>query len=355
MAPHVGTMWEPVIGILQQPGDTAAIYARALEGRPTYFNWYGQRVDTITDAVERQRLRDFTLKLGYRFTVAGVDCLPRLTVGSHRRGLLRANVHWRNDGGAWCHDQVLMRLAVLDAAGKVLAEQAQWPLHPVDGWAPGKVIDEAIEMAVPENAAGPVTLAVGLCTRDGRDISLALADRRPDKLCPVATCDIVRADFEPQTVWQQTNDTQQWTVESGMTLTLMPSGGPEGGPCLHLSGDDPATTWSYAAIPVLKAEPGGAYTFTGWIKVDGVTRGPVPFLKMDFNDASGSQVSYNATGRSENLAHGETGYPWAKFELRATAPARAAALYIAVEKGLNGPAGATVRLSGLQIRLVEMP
>lgn len=248
-----------------------------------------------------------------------------------------------------------MRLALLDAGGKVVAEEAQWPLHPVDGWAPGKVIEEPIEIAVPEDATGPVALAVGLRTRGGRDISLALADCRPDKLCPVATCDTVRADFEPQTVWQQSNAPQQWNVESGMALTVMPNGGPDGSPCLHLSGDDPAKTWSYAAIPVLKAEPGGTYVFSGWIKVDTVTRGPVPFLKMDFNDASGSQVSYNATGHSENLAHGETGYPWVKFELKATAPASAGALYIAVEKGLDGPAGATVRLSGLQIRLVEMP
>jgi hypothetical protein len=355
MAPRVGTMWEPVTGILQQPGDTAAIYARALEGKPSFFNWYGQRVDTIANATQRQRLTDFARTLGYRFTVASIACLPNVIVGSNRRGLLRADIHWRNDGVAWCHDQVLMRLALTDAGGKVLLDQTQWPLHPVDGWAPGKLVDEPVELTVPKDAVGRVTLAVGLRTREGRDISLALADRRPDKLCPIATFDTVRSDFEQETVWQQKDDPHRWNVEHGMTMVAMPKGGPDGGPCLRLSGDDPAKTWSYASISVLKAEPGGTYLFSGWIKVDAVTSGPVPFMKMDFNDASGSQVSYNRTGVSGDLKPGPDGYPWVRFDLKATAPANASALYIAVEKGLDGPAGATVRLSGLRITLVEMP
>jgi hypothetical protein len=355
MAPRVGTMYEPVGGILQQPGDTAAIYARALEGKISFFNWYGQRADTIADPTERQRLTDFARKLGYRFTVASVDCVPQVTIGKNRRALLRAVIHWRNDGVAWCHDQLLMRLALIDSAGKVVAERTQWPLHPVDGWDPGKVVDEPVELTVPAEAGSPASLAVGLRTRAGRDIAVALADRRPDGLCPVARFSTARADFEPKTVWQQSNDPEQWRVEKGVTMTLTPNGGPQGGPCLRLSGDDAAVSWSYASVPVVGAVPGGAYVFSGWIKVDSVTRGPVPYLKMDFNNAAGSQVSYNPTGHSENLKRGPDGYPWVKFELKAIAPAAASTVYVAVEKGLNGPAGATVRLAGLQVRHTEMP
>lgn len=355
MSPRVGTMYEPVKGILQNPGDSAEIYTRALQGAPSYFNWYGTRVDTIKDEVERDRLRHLARKLGYRFTVAAVEHDPQVRVGKNRRSLLRAQVTWRNEGAAYCHEDVKLRVALLDATGRVVQERRLWPLHPVNTWAPGADVLEPVELRLTGDVEGSMVLALGLVTRQGVNLNLALKDRRSDRLCPVASFVVRREDFEPQTVWQQRDEPGRWHVGPGMRLEVMPKGGPQGERCLRLTGRDTSDSWSFAGVSRLPAAPGARYRFTGSIKVDAVAAGQVPYVKLDFDDADGKQILHNTGGRSGAGRVPAGGFPWADFVLEAVAPMETRWMQIAIEKGRPAPAGATVRIADFRVDLIEMP
>ncbi len=355
MSPHVGTMYEPVKGILQNPGDSAEIYRWALEGAPSYFNWYGTRSDRIEDESERERLRDFARKIGYRFTLSSVAYRPSLTVGKNRRGLCRAELTWRNDGVAYCHEDVKLRLAVLDEAGGKVVEERRWPLRPVNTWAPGAEVVEPVELRLPGNAEGRMTLAVGLVTRRGTNLNLALKDRRSDGLYPVASFTVRRRDFEQQTLWRQGGSPEGWHVSPGMKLEASPSGGPQQGPCLRLSGRDASNSWGFAGVSRIPAVPGAKYRFSGTIKVDEVIEGRVPYVKLDFDDEEGQQLLHNTGGRSGNPPVPKGGFPWTEFALEGIAPAGTRWITIAVEKGRPAPAGAVVRLADLQVQVIEMP
>jgi hypothetical protein len=354
VSPRVATMWEPVEGIMQRPGDTAEIYARALEGAPSYFSWYGVRSDRIVSEKERQRLRDFARRLGYRLTVSQVEHPATVRVGLNRPSLLRAKLVWRNDGVAYCHDDVQMRLAAIDAQGKVVYETRAWPLHPADTWSPGTEAEEPIELKLPPYLPERVQLAVGLVTRAGRPITPALRERRSDGLCPVAWIAVEQSDFERVVLWQQ-GAPEQWLLSEDMTMEEMAGGGPDGGPCLRVAGDDPSNSWNFARLPDLEAQPGGKYVFTGRIKVDREGAGGPAYVKIDCNDAGGRQISHVQGGRPVGGPGPDGSYSWVSFRLETVAPPGTAGLSIAVEKGAPAPNQTACRLADLRVELVEMP
>ncbi len=354
MSPRVATMYEPVRGILQNPGDSAQIYARALEGAPSYFNWYGIRSDQMQSESERERLCDFARKLGYRLTVTEVEHPGRVRVGRNRPSLLELKLTWRNDGVAYCHEDVQMRIAALDADGKVVCEARRWPRHPMNAWTPGAEVEEPVAFRLPPDCPARIQLAVGLMTRDGRPVLPALKERRADGLCPLAWIDVNRSDFEQVVLWQQAGP-DEWLLSEGMQMEDVADGGPDGGRCLRISGDDPSDSWNFARLPDLEAQPGGKYVLSGHIKVDRGDADRPAYVKIDCNDAEGRQISHVQGGRPTGQRGPDGSYEWTTFRLETVAPPGTRGLSIAVEKGRPAPNRTECRVAGLRVELVEMP
>jgi len=344
----------PVRGILQNPGDSAQIYARALEGAPSYFNWYGIRSDQMQSESERERLRDFARKLGYRLTVTEVEHPAWVRVGRNRPSLLEARLVWRNDGVAYCHEDVQMRIAALHADGKVVCEARRWPRHPVNAWTPGAEVEEPVAFTLPPDCPARIQLALGLMTRDGRPVLPALKERRADGLCPLAWIDVNRSDFEQVVLWQQAGP-DEWSLSEGMQMEEVADGGPDGGRCLRINGDDPSDSWNFARLPDLEAQPGGKYVLSGHIKVDRGDDDRPAYVKIDCNDAEGRQISHVQGGRPSGQRGADGSFGWTTFRLETVAPPGTRGLSIAVEKGSPAPNRTECRIAGLRVELVEMP
>jgi hypothetical protein len=140
-----------------------------------------------------------------------------------------------------------------------------------------------------------------------------------------------------------------------MQMEAMPQGGPDGGPCLRLHGDDPSDSWGFARLPAMEAVPGGRYVFAGQIKVDRAGEGGPAYVKIDCCAADSRQISHLPGGKPVGEPRPDGSYGWRHFRLETVAPAGTTSLSIQVEKGRPAPNGTDCRLAGLKVELVEMP
>ncbi|MBC8372131.1 MAG: DUF4832 domain-containing protein [Planctomycetes bacterium] len=338
---------------------SAEVYESALAAKLSYFCWYGA-LSEVTGA-ERDLIADFARKLGYRFIVAQVEHPSILKTGRLRHGILSAEVTWRNDGVAFCHQEILLRSALLDASGKVLVEKRQWPIHPIQTWTPDEPVVEPIELKVPEGFASKATLAVGMVTRTGRPINLALKENLPNHLYPIATVELRKSDYAGDPIiFSQSNTPADWSVTGDVKATVVARGGPTEKPFLRIGGPSLNEAWVFAVGKRMPALPGATYRFTGSIRVESLTTGDVPYLKFAFLDAKMEQINVAIAGRSRwRRVSGNRfppkGLPWEEFNVTAIAPPGTVYAEIAVEKGAPQPAESVVGLQGLRVELLEAP
>ncbi len=119
---------------------------------------------------------------------------------------------------------------------------------------------------------------------------------------------------------------------------------------LHVTGGV-KSGWNYAASRHLPAEPGKLYRLTVWLRVDRLGRGtPAPYLKCEFVADAGRAMAGQV--RTDSYDPARLG-SWQKLQSEFKAPANAASLWLALEKGTSGPTQIDAQLDEIQIEQID--
>ncbi len=119
--------------------------------------------------------------------------------------------------------------------------------------------------------------------------------------------------------------------------------------CLRIQGPI-ETGWNYAASPHHAIEPGKLYRLTAWLRVDRLGQEtPAPYLKCEFV----ARQSRGMAGQVHTDPY-ETSQPgtWQKLVLEFQVPDNAAACWLALEKGTNGPAEIDASLDDITLERI---
>ncbi len=133
---------------------------------PTYVNLAGSETGSQKACDEMEGvLRDYGLRVGYRFALLEASCPP--TLGAGRVEQLRTV--WANRGAAPCYADRRIEVSLFDDEGRLALVLPAAPQPPTSRWAPGEQVTVEAPFSVPPTLApGSYTLKVSLLWDDPR-------------------------------------------------------------------------------------------------------------------------------------------------------------------------------------------
>ena len=313
----------------------------------------------------RDAVRDAARRLGFRFALTRLQYNRALHLrpGAHARLLLEQT--WKNSGVAPCYDSYALRWALLDAQGRVVYQETDYPKTPTTQWGPGEEITLRDLISIPaqdlENVSGPLRLVVSMFKPEtpAEDIQLALAGRDKQGFYELGRLRVARqtgAESKPETVFADGFEAAEptlWTAVRGMKAEVT-SDAREGRRALSVTGTPRGFSWNYAGIrvptPIL---PASRYRLSCWMKVNSLSSADrPPYLKLGVNDAAGKWISNFATDHYDTSKLGT----WQRLTGLIDTPTDAASADVSLEKGdQESQITLSLHLDDVRLELLETP
>lgn len=344
--------------MLRKNWDLRQTVEKGLAAPISYLNTNLFGGSSIRQAPEEVRalLSEAARRIGYRFVLTSLKHPARLKTSPARRGRLPLEATWSNEGVAPCYDSFALRWSLVDAAGKVAAQEDNFPLVPTTLWHPGATVAEKALLRTPAGlAAGDYRLQVSLVDpQTGRLIRLGIGGRQSSGAYDLASISAAPAADEIQAVvsWDFEGGGPAWQAAAGMQARVEPAGGHEAPGHLLLSGSA-ANSWNYASMRAGPALPYARYRFSAWVKLEELSHPQKPpYLKLGINDSQGKWLANAATNSCDAKLLGA----WQLLEGFADMPPQAGSLDFALEKGdKDTPVTVTLRLDDVRLEIVEAP
>lgn len=334
-------------------------FAKGLEDPISYLhiNLMSYRELQNPPAEVKQAVTDAARRIGFRFALTRLRCNRALRLDGRTPGRLLVEHTWKNLGVAPCYDSYALRFSLVDAAGKVAAEEIVFPRRPTTLWWPGEEVALQSVLSVPATTPlGAYRLKVAMVKPEepALRIQLALAGRDADGRYDVAGVPVERGEARGGTAYEQGFEAGDggWHPTEGISLKV-DADAHSGKGALLVAGTQPGTAWSYASVdlpgPVL---PASRYRLSCWMKVDGAPPARAPYLKIGLTDAQGKWIT-NISTQEYDLAKVGT---WQLLQAFVETTPETAGGHLAVEKGsLEGKFAVSLRLDDVKLELLEAP
>jgi Carbohydrate binding domain/Domain of unknown function (DUF4832) len=334
-------------------------FAKGLEDPISYLhiNLMGYRELRDPPAEVKEAVTDASRRIGFRFVLERLRCNSAFRLDGHSPARLLLEQHWKNTGVAPCYDSYALRWTLTDADGRIAAEEVTYPRRPTTLWGPGEAVTLRDVLTVPAaTPPGPYRLAVAMVKPEepALRIQLALAGRDSEGRYDLGEIAAQRIERRTDVVYVEGFEAGagEWRASEGIDLRRDPAAH-DGKGCLLLTGTQPGTAWSYAAInlkpPVL---PASRYRLSCWMNVERADPSRPPYLKIGLADADGRWLTNVATGRYDMGRPGT----WQQLVGYVETTADTAGGHLAIEKGdLESKVTVTLRLDDVRLELLESP
>jgi hypothetical protein len=306
----------------------------------------------------RTLLTDAARRIGYRFVLTKLQCLAEFHLDGTHAGRIPITAVWRNDGVAPCYDSFALEWSLVDAAGKTIGPQLEFPVTPTTRWWPGE--EQAVKtlLRVPaDTPPGEYRLQVAMVLPEtGQRIMLGIAGRDDQgryRLCSVRG--IAGSGPAGKVIYEEGFEGQAapWSAVAGMSATVDTGAAHSGQASLLVSGTQ-EQGWNYVSHRVTTPLVGASkYRLTGWLLVEQIAPGGhPPYLKIGVNGANGKWITNFNTGPYDVAKPGT----WQELTVEAEVPPEAATADLCIEKGAFAtPITAKMRLDDVKLELLEAP
>ncbi|MBC7288923.1 MAG: DUF4832 domain-containing protein, partial [Armatimonadetes bacterium] len=335
--------------------DLRATIEKGLSAPISYLNTNLGSYRTLPEEA-RELLTEAARKIGYRFVLARLDYLPRFRLDGRHPGRIPLMSVWRNDGVAPCYDSFAIEWSLLDAQGKPVATQLDFPPNPTTRWWPGEEQTLRSMIRVPaDSPPGEYRLAVRmLLPETGQHILLGIAGRDDEDrylLCPVTG---VRTEALGGVVYEEDFEGGQtaWVAAEGMSVAVAPPGH-SGQASLLITGTRPRG-WNYASFRLPAAiPPASKVRLTAWMLVEAIDPPDFPpHVKIGANRADGKWIANYTTNKYDLSRIGTWQLLQGIFEITP----EAASFDLCVETGtFDVPITARIRLDDVKLEVLEAP
>jgi len=339
----------------QKGWDLRATIEKGLSAPISYLNTNLGYYRTLPEEA-RELLAQAARRIGYRFVLGRLDYLPRFRLDGTRPGRVLLTSVWRNDGVAPCYDSLAVEWSLLDAQGKTVATQLDFPPNPTTRWWPGEEQTLRSVMRVPASTPpGEYRLAVRmLLPETGQHIFLGIAGRdEQDRylLCPIAG---VRAEAAGAVAYEEDFEGGQtpWGAVEGITVALGPPG--HSGQASLLIAGTRQQGWNYAYLRLpATIPPASKVRLTAWMLVEEIEpRSHPPYIKIGANRADGRWIENYNTNKYDLSRMGT----WQPLQGIFEISPEAASFDLCVETGTyEVPITVRLRIDDVKIEVLEAP